>query len=433
MKTKRHYINLIILMLAAIAVVVSSAHGQVPDRFNLADYIQRNEELLNEATVLVRGTNSSKARASLDAAQTLHEASKNNFVSNELASSAQLAKRARDAILKAIQLAKRETKLEENAHKAIERAAKRNEQARTLYDEGRTDKNIPAQKLIDESLNQLIRARGSIREHMFEVTIQSANASHDMSNRAIVLLKRDSVGPELVRRELTRTDRLLDRIDERASEYNRTDVSHLIDEAHLLQNRARAHAAEGRHILAFEETKRAREIARRILNRAGVGIETTQDAVAGALETTDMLIDRAFELARENQDNRAISRLEEANRIQREAHDFFRDGQLDRAKTLTRRARDMAQKTARSLQTDISDDSVRQALERTDQILSRLREALDRSAGEAATELYERAVARQNTARKALTSGELKKALANTKVARNLASTALQQIENGQN
>ncbi len=83
--------------------------------------------------------------------------------------------------------------------------------------------------------------------------------------------------------------------------------------------------------------------------------------------------------------------------------------------------------------TDISDDSVRQALERTDQILSRLREALDRSAGEAATELYERAVARQNTARKALTSGELKKALANTKVARNLASTALQQIENGQN
>jgi tetratricopeptide (TPR) repeat protein len=292
---------------------------------------------------------------------------------------------------------------------------------------------MPARKLIDESLNQLLRARGSIREHMFEVSIQSANASYDMSNRAIALLKKDSVGPELVRREITRTDRLLERIDERAAQGGpQLDTNSLINDAHLLQNRARAHATEGRYILAFEETKQAREIARRIINRSGVGPETGRDAVASTLETTDLLIDRAFELARENQDDRAVRQLEEAARIQREAHDFFRNGQPDRALALTQRAREMAQKAARAMQKEISDDSVRQALERTDQILSRLREALDQSASDSATELYDRALARQNAARESFESGDLRKALANTKVARNLASTALQQIENGQ-
>jgi hypothetical protein len=433
LRTKRDTIKLIFLFMTAVVVLVSSAQGQTPDRFDLADYIQRNEELLNEATLLVRGTNSAKARASLDAAEKLHQASKNNFVSDQLLTSAQMARRAREAILKSIQLAKRETRLEENAYKAIERAAKRNEQARTLYDEARTDNNMPARKLIDESLNQLLRARGSIREHMFEVSIQSANASYDMSNRAIALLKKDSVGPELVRREITRTDRLLERIDERAAQGGpQLDTNSLINDAHLLQNRARAHATEGRYILAFEETKQAREIARRIINRSGVGPETGRDAVASTLETTDLLIDRAFELARENQDDRAVRQLEEAARIQREAHDFFRNGQPDRALALTQRAREMAQKAARAMQKEISDDSVRQALERTDQILSRLREALDQSASDSATELYDRALARQNAARESFESGDLRKALANTKVARNLASTALQQIENGQ-
>ena len=78
----------------------------------------------------------------------------------------------------------------------------------------------------------------------------------------------------------------------------------------------------------------------------------------------------------------------------------------------------------------VDSGSVRTALERTDQILVRLRSALDAGARESAPGTYDRAAARQTTAWEAFNAGDLKKALTNTKVARNLASNSLQQLEN---
>jgi len=431
MITKRRTINIVLLVLLTAAAVVSSARAQTSDQDKLLEYIRSNQELLQQAETLVRGTNSAKARASLDAARHLHLASVKEFESTRLAMSANLAKQARNAILKAIQLAKRETKLEERALKAIEYAGRRNEHARTLYDEVGAQNNVPAKKLIDESMNQLQRARGSVREHMFEVAIQSANASTDMSNRAVRLLKRDSVGPELVRREIARTDQLLDRIDDRASATDNTELRRFIAEAHDLQSRARANAQEGRYLLAFEQTKRARTLARRIINRAGGSAVATVDAVARALELTDGLLQRAYEIAREGGDERAVQQLDEAHRLQQLAHEAYAAGEIDRAHTLTQRARELARTAMRDLDRTIDEDSARRALERTDEIVARLRSALESGGGDPATQLHDRAASRQTAAWEAFESGDLKKALANTKVARNLASRALQQLENG--
>lgn len=432
MKTRHRMVNLLVLLLIAVAACASLTKAQTASRELLAEYIQRNGELLAEAAVLVRGTNSAKARTSLDAASQLHEASRKDFENERFLSAAALAQRARDAIQKAVQLAKRETKLEENAHRAIERAGRRNEQARTYYDEDRTQNNIPAKKLIDESLNQLMRARDSVREHMFEVAIQSANASYDMASRAIVLLKRETVGPELVRREIARTDRLLERIDERAAGSDLPGLDRLIDDAYLFQNRARADATEGRYILAFEHTKRAREIARRIINRAGSDAAPGPDTVTKTLDLTDTLLERAFEIARENGDDDAVRQLEEARQMQEDARDLFRKGQMDGAVTLSHRARDMARQTARSMHRDIDDTSARRALERTDAVLARLRDALDDAQTGTAADLFARASKRQREAWSAFDSGDFRKALANTKVARNLATNALRRLENGQ-
>jgi hypothetical protein len=431
MRPKRRMITLVLLILLTVPAVVFEANGQTTDRDKLGEFIQRNEELLQQAETLVRGTSSAKARVSLDAARQLHLASIKEFQGDRLTTSAQMAGRARNAILKAIQLAKRETKMEERALKAIEYAGRRNEYARNLFDEAGAQDNVPARKLIDESMNQLIRARRSMREHMFEVTVQSATASIDMSNRAIRLLKRDSVGPELVRREIARTDVLLDRIDERADRVDNPQLIRLIADAHELQARARANASEGRYILAFEETKRARTVARRIINRAGGSAEATVEAVARALELTDGLIERAYGLARENGNDVAVGKLDEAYRLQQNAHDAFEGGQYKPAHTLTRRAREIARNAIKSMNRTIDADSARRALERTDEIIARLRAALDSGAGETAAEIHDRAANRQTTAWNAFESGDLKKALANTKVARNLANRALRQLENG--
>jgi hypothetical protein len=251
-----------------------------------------------------------------------------------------------------------------------------------------------------------------------------------MSNRAVRVLKRDTAGPELVRREITRTDRLLDRIDERAHTINSPELSRKIAEAHDLQNRARANATEGRYALAFENTKRARAIARQIINRAGGSTESMVEAVARALELTDGLIDQAYEIARESGNDRAVSQLDEARDMQRNARNAYDARQYDRAATLTQRAREIARDTMRSIDRSIDSDSARRALVRTDEIIARLRAALDNNGGTAAADLHQRAADRQTAAWEAFNSNNLKKALANTKVARNLANRALQQLEN---
>ncbi len=431
MNRKRRTINVALLVLLAATIVVTAARAQVTDDLDkLREYIQQNQQLLAEAESLVRGTNSAKARASLDAARQLHFASIREIEALRPVLSAQTAKQARNAILKAIQLAKRETRLEERALNAIEYAGRRNEQARAVFDEVGGSNDVPAKKLIEESTNQMLRARRSMREHMFEVAIQSANASTDMSNRAIRLLRRDNIGPEVVRREIARTDLLLDRIDERADRSVDGNISRMITEAHDLQNRARANAAEGRYLLAFENTKRARTIARRIINQAGGAPGANAEGVARAMELTTGLIDRAYEIAREAGDTRAVKRLDDARRIQRDAGAAYNAGQLERAYSLTQRARDITRETMGGADRPVDSGSVRTALERTDQILVRLRSALDAGARESAPGVYDRAAARQTTAWEAFNAGELKKALTNTKVARNLASNSLQQLEN---
>jgi hypothetical protein len=435
MITERRAINVILLLLLLLvaAVLVSESHGQTTDLNGLREYLTKNEEMLREAESIVRGTNSTKARTSLDAARQLQRTAVEYYENARPLLSAQLAQRAREAILKTIQLAKRDTKLEERAQKLIEQAARRNEQARTWYDESSDRENVPAKKLIDESINQLLRARTNMNQHMFEVAIQAANASIDLSNRAIALLKRDSIGPELVRREIARTDRLLDRIDDRADRITSTDLAPLLQEAHRLQDSARRNEKQGRYIFAFEETRRARTIARRIINRFGAATATNEDAVAGALGLTDKLIDRAAEIARENGDERALTRLDEASRLQQNARDSYTSGRYESALALTQRAREIARNAMRTMSQDIDAESVRGTLERTDQALSKLRSALEGADNEEAEDLFRRASDRQASAWDAFESGEMKRALANSKVARNLAGTALRLLENGPN
>jgi len=117
--------------------------------------------------------------------------------------------------------------------------------------------------------------------------------------------------------------------------------------------------------------------------------------------------------------------------MQQNAHDAYSAGQHERAFSFTQRAREIARKTMRDTDRSINADSARRALERTDETIARLRAALDSSDGEVAVELHDRAANRQATAWDAFNSGDLKKALANTKVARNLANRALQQLKNG--
>jgi len=178
-----------------------------------------------------------KARTSLEIAERLHKESINNFEADRPAIAAQLAGRAREAILQTIALAKKEAKLEEGAIKAIDRARARLEQARQLLQENRDRQAGQARKFAEEAHAQLLRAHDNMREHLFEIALRLAISSEELSQRAIDILKRDFIAPEFVEREIEKTDEVIE------GGFNRC-LDHIADADGSLKTRQPAIKAE---------------------------------------------------------------------------------------------------------------------------------------------------------------------------------------------
>lgn len=420
------------LQCAFVALLLSGAAvAQTPDLSDLVDAIQRNEELLHEAAVLVRQTNSSKARASLGASIKLHQYSKELFASGNIELATRATFQARQAILNTINIARREVRLEQSAVRTMERAALRLQQARTLYEEYGQRDDVPVRKLIEEAYNQLQRARDNMREHLFDIAQQLASASLDMSNRAIRLLKRDTLTPEDVFREIERTDNIIERIlarDEPALRPSiKRTVQQAMEQAVELQNRAKHNARSDNYPLALEQTRRARELATRAARGAVAAVDPNRESVARAIAFTDEVFERARDVARENEVPRLVENLEEAVRIQSAAREKFNSEQYRAALTLTLRARNMAKRALRMTDKPLDRESVEAALDRTDEAIERLSGRIEEGDTNARA-LLDRARARQAKARAAYESDELRRSLALTRVARELARRALQEL-----
>lgn len=414
----------LIVLAAFVALLTPRLATAQGDFGTVRTAIDRNAELLAQATELVHETNSTKARAALETARKLHEGSITLLQNGNGLMAGRAAREAREAILRAIAIARQEVKLEENARHAIERARDHLERARAALDDGPA--NPSAGRLIEEARMQLRRSRDNMQEHMFETALRLANASRELSGRALQMLGRDDVSPERVRREITRTDNILARIRDRDAA-QRPELRGLIEEATHLQERARESARSDAAALALRQTLRARALALRVLKISGDG-NIDADAVARALELTDGILARARELSGEGEKHGApqADPLEGAFRLQQQARDRQAGGELDAAMRLTLQAREAVKRVVRGMDRDVDASRVQRTLTETDAALERLRDQLAAEGNADARDLYDRATRRQAEAWKAFEAHELRRALAFTKVARNLATTALE-------
>ncbi len=423
----------IVAVMTCFLVVLGSAPavGQTADDLaNLRDVISRNAELLMMAKELVSETNSVKARASLAAAAKLHQES--IFYLNQgsgdgnLLRAGRLARQAREAILQTIALAKREAKLEENAFKAMERAAHRLEQAKQLLAESRDRDALPARKLAEEAYGLLGRAQDNMREHLFEVALRLAISSEQLSTRAIAMLKRDFSDLESIEKELEKTDRVLERVAEQFDGDADTKARRMFEEAKELQRKARISFRSDNPRRALELTRRARQLATRALKL--LATRANRENVQQAIRLTDMLVAEAKEILARRDVQRLQRKIEQAEELQREAKRRFERGNFERALNLTLKARRLLREALTSVKQVLNKREVRRTLVETDEILARLRGALEGSDSDGAPELYKRARANQEKAWREFDDDRLRAALAHTKLARRLARNALRQL-----
>lgn len=428
MTTHRIIIVLSICFLATMTFAPALAQT-ANDIANLQEQIARNQELLMRAKELVSETNSTKARTSLQMAADLHAQSKLLLQSGagdgNLTRAAHLAQRAREAILNTIALARREARLEANATKTIDRAARRLEQAQQLMAENDAS-SAPARELTAEARGQLERSRDNIREHRYEVALRLAVSSEQLSSRAIAVMKHDVTGPDMVERELDRSDRVIERLGDEMGPGIAPSIQRMYQDARDSQMKAHEQYRNGQLRAAVEMTERARDTAMRALKM--LASRVNQDNVERALGLTDALLQEATSVAVERDAPRLQKKIEQARDIQRTAHEQYSNGNYENALRATLRARNVVKDALGAVKQTLNQGDVNAALVETDDVLARLNDALAGSENELATQLYTRALANQEKAWNALRQDQLRAAIANTKLARRLARRATRQL-----
>ncbi len=437
---KMQAITMILAMTAA--AIASNVHAQTGMRDKVLMELARNDVLLADAKRLVMETNSVKARALLKTSATIQMGAKNLFQKSEdnyqkgwrdlaeqqMLKARELAYTARESILRTMALAKRESRIEDNTLKTMERAAKSLERAMGMLAESSGPEAETARKLIEEARMQLGRARNNMREHMYEVAFRLAKTSDSLSLRAIRIMKHEIKASDEVAREIKKTARLLAKIEERGKYMNNDRAARLYRRATELQAGALQKMEANRLEAALELTKRARRLAMDVLKT--VSSQITPENVEQALRLTDNLIAKAEEMLNRGGPGEGAGLLEDAKRLQRRAKDRFRDGQLDAAVRSTRRAREMLSDVLAHVGRPLKRELVRSALEETDRLIHRIKNEEASSKDDLARKLIERAEEHQEKAWNAFEREGLKRALTQTRVARNLARKAAEQMKN---
>jgi hypothetical protein len=155
------------------------------------------------------------------------------------------------------------------------------------------------------------------------------------------------------------------------------------------------------------------------------------ERVRRELERTDGLIERVRSSVRESGDEEAARLLERGVALQSEAQESYRLGRLAVAYAMTLQARGLVNRAALLAHGPLDDDAVGRALEETDRVLEGAGEMVSPSGADVARKLLEKAREHQLRAHSLARDGELRTALAETRVARSLAKRAIRLAQEG--
>lgn len=230
--------------------------------------------------------------------------------------------------------------------------------------------------------------------------------------------------------EIGRTQRVLERLSQMHGALP-PPLAHLADQAAEMQSRARQSAEHGDADMAIEQTRGARDLAMRALRAAGPPGESPVASARRAVSLTDEILDGARSVVEDSPDPDLARRIEQTARQQEDARRALDAGDSGRAMHLTMDARESLRAALRAAAGPVDPAIVETALKRTDEVIARLRKALDHHDDADARDLLQRATARQEQARRALGDGQPRRALVLSKVAFHFARTALDRVGGG--
>jgi DNA repair exonuclease SbcCD ATPase subunit len=254
-----------------------------------------------------------------------------------LRESLNLTLQARELAQRAGGMLREQVGFEERAQRMIEQLERRIERER---ERDHSDDTRSA-ALLAEATQQLDGARRHFADHNFEVAFRIAESAMRLLNGMPGGEGPNAAGGERFRRELHRTEQLLDRARERSAELDATEKRLIEQAANLLEEaKAAAQARDGRR--AHRQLEEAQRILRQLLDRTNV--EATD--VNRALERFDAALARLRE-EQQPLSSEVEQLLERALAERNQAQSAFDGGDNDRALTRLRGAMDLLDRARR--------------------------------------------------------------------------------------
>ena len=161
---------------------------------------------------------------------------------------------------------------------------------------------------------------------------------------SLVLFGSQAVGQVLdrdrVKQEIEQTDNIIEQARKSVDQSRDQKTTALLRQAEQAQERALEFLERGRLALALQSTLRAREAARRCIGSM-VRSDEDRSLVEQQLDRTDELIEQVRAVAQSGETPILDLRLQEAQRLQDRARDFFSENNLRQSLQFTRRAQDI--------------------------------------------------------------------------------------------
>ncbi len=240
-----------------------------------------------------------------------------------------------------------------------------------------------------------------------------------------------NIDRERLKEEIARTDEMLDRLQEQLHSNSDAKSTQLLQQAITLQRRAHDYYDEGRYLLAWNMTSKARDAIKRILGEL-VTVDGDRALVEQQLERTDEYLSRARQLLSGVDVPGLQMYVEEASRLQDRARDFFSVNNLRQALQFTRRAQELLKKAS-----DIAGDRDRQQgqfenyMQQTRDQIESIRDFVMESQTESALKLFEVGSEQADRAQQLYDLGRFEEALRLLAQARSKLSQAERIIQTG--
>ena len=285
-----------------------------------------------------------------------------------------------------------------------------------------------AHDLLDQARRIQGDARGQFAGGRFVQAGRLTLEARTIGARAATLARDDSSLGQRAERELERAARELDRVRDGLGDSRPAGALNLLDEATSLLERARGAFAEQQFQAAIRLAIASQRLAAHALVLGGGDGSRRLDR---ELERTDHLLDRLGPIVAAADDVAATRSLEEARALQARAREAERGGHPQAAMALTREARTLGNDVRARLGAVDDPAAVERALGETDRALERAANIVFPSGVTTARALLERARDHQSRGHAAFDAHDFRRALAQTRVARNLAARALQLVDAG--